>query len=109
MAFDGLMHLVDGVVHRRDEIADVAAVERRDEGAAHGEQRLAGDIIGGVLLPADFLTAGEIALPAVEHSAQRMGARDQRFRMALEQIEEALFARQQRLKPRQHPRPSRLS
>ena len=37
----GLVHLVDRVVHRRDQVPDVAAIERRDEGAPHREQSLA--------------------------------------------------------------------
>ena len=45
----GLVHLVDGVVHRLDQVLDVAAVERRDEAATDGQQHLAGDVVGAVL------------------------------------------------------------
>src|SRR5712691_4040582 len=45
----GLLHLIDGVVHRGDEVLDVAAVERSDEGAPHRNQHLAGNVVGFLL------------------------------------------------------------
>ena len=42
----GLMHLVDGVVHRRDEIANVAAIEWRDKGASNGKKDIPRDYVG---------------------------------------------------------------
>jgi hypothetical protein len=39
---------------------------------------------------------------AIEHVAQRFGAGRDRFRMAREQLKEALFPRQQCMKPAQH-------
>src|SRR5690348_8049238 len=45
----GLLHLVDGVVHRGDEILDVAPVERRDEGAADRGEHLARHVVGVLL------------------------------------------------------------
>jgi hypothetical protein len=44
-----LVHHVDRIIHRLDQILDVAAVERCDEAAAHGQQHLAGDIVRLVL------------------------------------------------------------
>src|ERR1700737_2456581 len=49
-----LMHLVDGVVHHRDQIADVAAIERRNEGASHGEQDVPRDHVRVVFIALDF-------------------------------------------------------
>jgi hypothetical protein len=41
-----LVHLVDGVVHRRDEILDIAAIERRDEGPPQRGENLARQLVG---------------------------------------------------------------
>ena len=51
----GLVHLVDGVVHRLDQVLDVAPVERRDEGPAHREQHLVRHLVGRVFVPHDLL------------------------------------------------------
>ena len=42
----GRLHLIDGIVHRGDQVLDVDAIERRDEGAAHRDQHVAGGIVG---------------------------------------------------------------
>ena len=47
--FGGLLHLIDGIVHRGDQVADVAAIERRDEGAPNRNQHLAGGDVGILL------------------------------------------------------------
>ena len=96
------MHLVDRVVHRGDQVTDVAAIERRDECAANRQMRLAGDGVGLMFLTTDFLTADEHAVAAVQQVAQGVRSGDERLRMPLEKIEEALLSRHERLKPRQH-------
>ena len=101
----GLLHLVDGVVHRGDQILDVAAVERRDEGAPHRDQHLARDVVGVVLAVHHGLVVARHGVAAFEHGAQRLGAGDDRFGMLGKQIEEALFLRHQGVKPAQHGRP----
>jgi hypothetical protein len=53
----GLLHLVDGVVHRGDQVLDVAAVERGDESPAHRGEDLAGDIVGVIF---ELVGAGRI-------------------------------------------------
>ena len=72
-----LMHLVDGVVHRRDEIADVASVERRDEGAANSEQHVARNVVGLTLKTLDLGRLRRDALPALKQHAQRQGPLNQ--------------------------------
>ena len=98
----GLLHLVDGVVHRGDQVADVAAVERRDEGAPHRDQHVARDIVGVLLAIHHRLVVAGDRVAAFEHGAQRHGARHHRVRMLREQLEEALFLRHQGVEPTQH-------
>jgi hypothetical protein len=42
----GLVHLVNGVVHRGYKVLNVRPVERRDEGAPNRYQHLAGNLVG---------------------------------------------------------------
>jgi len=42
----GLVHLVDRIIHRRHQILDVGAIERRDEGPADGGQDLPRNLVG---------------------------------------------------------------
>ena len=58
-----------------DQVLDVAAVERRDEGAAHGEQHLARDVVGVVLAVHDRLAVERHGLAAFQHGAQRFAPR----------------------------------
>src|SRR6266567_2116046 len=90
---DGLgggLHLVDGVVHRRD------------EGAAYRDQHFAGDLVGLPLALHHDSAMRLDGFAAVEHGAQRLGAGTDEMRVPLEHVEEALFPRQQRVKPAQH-------
>jgi hypothetical protein len=93
------MHLVDGVVHHRDQIADVAAIERRNEGASHGEQDVPRDHVRVVFIVLDFLTVFRRFLAAIEQRSQRMCARHNSDGVPVKEIEEALFFRHERLKP----------
>ncbi|TPW00527.1 MAG: hypothetical protein USCAAHI_00020 [Beijerinckiaceae bacterium] len=88
-----LMHLVDGVVHHRDQSADVAAIERRNEGAPHGEQDFPRDLVRVVFIALDFLTMFRRFLAAIEQRAQRMRAGHNSDGVPVEEIEEALFLR----------------
>ncbi|BCH15618.1 hypothetical protein MesoLjLa_24690 [Mesorhizobium sp. L-2-11] len=93
------MHHVDGVIHRLDQVLDVATVKRGDEALAHGEQHLAGDHVG-LVLELDELTAMALdVLAAIEQLLQRLGAGDEDAGMPLEQVEELVLARQKRTKP----------
>jgi len=66
--FSGLVHLVDGIVHRCDEILNIAAVEGCDERSSQRGQDLTGQLIGfGLALPYLALTLAPAAarwLPA---------------------------------------------
>ena len=54
-----LLDPVDHVVQRGGQVADVLAVERRDEGAVQGAEHLVGDLVAGVL---DGLEVARLAL-----------------------------------------------
>ena len=71
----GLLHLVDRVVHRRDQVLDVAAVEGRDEGAAHADQHFAGDVVGLLLVAHDRAIVARYRFPAIEHASQGLRRR----------------------------------
>ena len=75
---DGL-HLVDRVVHRPDQRGDRAAVERRQEGLAHGLEHLACDVVG-VLLALDHFAdmVGGMARSSLHQPGQSVGGADDR-------------------------------
>ena len=98
----GLVHLIDGVVHRRDQVLDVGAIERRDEGAAHRDQDLAGDFVGFGLALENLLAVALDAVAALQQSAQCLGAGDDDGGVPREELEEPLFPGHQRLKPAEH-------
>ena len=91
--FRGLLHLVDGVVHRRDQVLDVAAVERRDEGPAHRGQHFAGDAVGIVFELIDALAEYRGLLAALQHVLQGLSALQDGLGMTREQVEKPLFPR----------------
>ena len=66
----GLLHLIDRVVHRRDQVLDVAAVERGDEGAADRGQHLAGDAVGVIFELVDALAEHRGFVAAAQHVLQ---------------------------------------
>src|SRR5712691_2980159 len=102
--FRGLLHLIDGIVHRGDEVLDIAAIERGDEGAADGDEHVPGDVVGVLLAVHDDLVIVRNRVAAVEHRTQGIGAGDHALGMLREQVEEALLPRQQCLKPFRHAR-----
>src|SRR6185437_9029774 len=83
----------------------VAAVEWRDEGAAHRDQHVAGDVVGVLLAVHDGLIVALHRLAALQHGAQRLGAGQHGPRMACEHVEEALLLRHQGVKPAHHGKP----
>ncbi|MNW16930.1 hypothetical protein D3C71_2159500 [compost metagenome] len=44
-----LVHHVDRIVHRLDQILDVTTIERRDEASADSQQHVAGNIVRAIL------------------------------------------------------------
>jgi len=95
-------NLVDGVVHRGDEVLDVDPIERRDEGAAHRGQHLAGNAIGLVFELVDALTIDRRFVAAAQHVLQGFRPLHHRHGMAGEQVEKPLLPRQKGPKPTQH-------
>jgi hypothetical protein len=98
---DGLVHHIDRVIHRLDQILDVAAIEGGDEGAPDRKQDLGGDAVG-LVFEIDDRLAPAVDVLAAEKMLKGFGAADHGARMPLEQIEEAILARQQLAKPAQH-------
>ena len=68
--FAGLVHLVDGIIHRRDKPLDIAAVEGRDETAADGLQNLMADRVGFFLLAHQGLAQDCHIGPTLQQFAQ---------------------------------------
>ena len=83
---------------------DVAAVERRDEGAPDGDQHFARDAVGVMLAVHDRFAVERHGLAALQHGAQRFGPGDEKLRLLGEEREEALLFRHQSLEPSQHVR-----
>ena len=98
----GLVHLVDRVVERADEVLDVGAIERRDEGAAHRNQHLSGDFIGLIFQREDLRTAVLDSLAAFREAAQRLGARHHKAGMLLKEVKELVLLGHDRLEPAKH-------
>src|SRR5882757_818450 len=98
----GLLHLVDRIVHRGDQVLDVAAVERRDEGAAHRDQHLAGNVVGIVFELIDALAIHQRLLSALQHLLERQGALRDRLGVPGEQVEEPFLLGEKSAKPTQH-------
>src|SRR4029077_9876075 len=96
--------LIDGIVHRGDQVLDVGAVERRDEGAPHRGQNLAGDLGGFGFALENLLAVALDAVAALQQAAQRLGAGDNDGGVPGEELEEPLFPGHQRLKPAEHRR-----
>src|SRR5437868_8214349 len=89
--FCGLLHLVDGVVHRGDQVLDVDAIERRDEGAAHRGQHLPGNAVGVVLELVDALAEHRRLVAAAEHALQRFRALHHDAGLTGKQVEKPSF------------------
>src|SRR3954453_13729490 len=79
-----------------------AAVERGDEGAAHRGQHLTGDVVGIVLELIDALAIDRRLLTPVEHALERDRALDHGLGVAVEQVEEPFFLRQESAKQSHH-------
>src|SRR6266550_14943 len=98
----GLVHLVDGVVERADQVLDVGAVERRDEGPAHRDKNLPGDLIGLIFEREDLLTAILDLLAAIQQAAQSLRAGDHQARVLLKQLKELVLLGHYCLEPAEH-------
>src|SRR5204862_7913680 len=95
-------HLVDGVIERVDQVFDVAAVERCDESAADGVEHLPRQGIGLVFVLHDASATLVNTDAALEKIIQRSGTKAERDGVTVEQIDEAILPRHQRLKPPEH-------
>jgi len=105
--FSGLVHLVDGIVHRCDEILNIAAVEGCDERSPQRSQDLTGQLIGFGLALGYFLAALCHIFASCEQRPQSDSASNRHLSVANEELEEALFPGHQGTKPTKHGPASR--
>jgi len=97
--FSGLVHLVDGIVHRCDEILNIAPVEGGDERSSQRGQHLTGQLIGFGLALGYFLAALCHIFASCEQCPQSNSASNGHLSVANEELEEALFPGHQGTKP----------
>src|SRR5215471_10444 len=98
----GLIHLVDGIIHRCDEILNVGTVEWRDECAANRDQHLACYIVGFSLTLENLLAIRLDAVPAPQQTAQGFGARHDNCSVLLKERKESRLPGHECLKPTKH-------
>ena len=83
-AANGVVHVIDDLVHGQDQAARVAALQGRDKGAVQQRHGLVGDVVGLMLqfldLPGLFLGVVE----AFESAAKLLGAADKDFGVTVE-------------------------
>src|SRR3546814_2896841 len=96
----GLLHLVDRIVHRGDQVGDRAAIERGQEGAAHRLQHLARDRVGVMLALDDLLNMVGDPFTALHQPCERFGTRRERRGVAFEQLKEVADRKSTRLNSR---------
>ena len=85
-----------------DQVLDVAAVERGDERAAHRLHDVMGNLVGLVFLLDDDAAKTRRVFSALEELGERLGARDQRLSVPLEQVEELVLSGKKFLEPVHH-------
>jgi len=95
----GLLHLVDGIVHRRDQVLDGAPVEWCDEGASNRKDDVARDRVRLVLSIHNGLKVLPQSRPAVQRGAETFGSSDHQCRMLLEEPEKAILSGHQGPEP----------
>src|SRR3954464_7293038 len=100
----GLVHLVDGVVERADQVLDICAIKRRDERAPHRQQNLPRDLVGLILERENFRPAAFDRFAAFQEAAQCLRARDHERRMLLKEVKELVLLGHDRLEPAEHDR-----
>ena len=65
-----LLHFVDRVIHRGDQVLDVAAIERGYEDPPHRLQHFARDRVGGCLMFENRLAVPRNLIASIEERAQ---------------------------------------
>ncbi len=98
----GREHLVDRVVHCADEAGDRPAVERGQECLPDGDQHLADDVVGAVLVVLDRLEQHVGRRAVAGELLQGLRRFDQGRGMRLEHSEKVALLGQQPLKPGEH-------
>ena len=98
----GLVHLVDGIVQRADQVLDIGAVERRDEGAAHRDQHLPGDFVGLILAPKICLRQCSTASPPFSRPRSASAPATTMRGVLLKEVKEPVLLGHDRLEPAEH-------
>src|SRR5207247_1437883 len=96
------IHLVDCIVHRIDQVLDVSAIERGDEGTAHRRQNLPRDFVS-FGFAVKYLHAVMLDLVATLQQATKCLCTGENNRgVPHEEAEETLLLGHQGLKPAKH-------
>jgi hypothetical protein len=70
------MHFINRVIHSVDQVADVPAIERGDEGAANRQMYLAGNLVRLLLTLPDLLAISCSLAPILEEAIKSLCAGD---------------------------------
>src|SRR5258707_675931 len=111
---DDILDLIqdEDVVHGGDQLVDLVAVERRDEGLVQQRDRLVGDLVGGALGVVDALRVRLELAEGADHAGELARALDDALGVGVEQVEELALAGHQAAEHyffSANPRPSDLS
>src|SRR6266478_30953 len=103
----GLVHLVDGIVHRRDQVFDVASVKGGDERFSQRGHDLTRYLVCFVLASRYLLATAQHIVISLQQGSKRLSGGKRYPSMASEEVEESLLFRHQSPKPAQHERLAR--
>src|SRR5262249_58609298 len=92
----------------RDQVLDVAAIERGYEGFSQGSHHFARDLVCLVLALGDLAAQANHVIAALEQFTERSSSGKRDLSMAREKIEEPLLFRHQGPEPPQHERLARI-
>jgi hypothetical protein len=98
----GLVHLIDGVVHRRDQVFDIASVKGGDERFSQRGHDLTRYLVCFVLASRYLLATAQHIVISLQQGSKRLSGSKRYPSMASEEVEESLLFRHQSPKPAQH-------
>src|SRR4029077_18395353 len=103
----GLVHLVDGVVHRRDQVFDITPVEGSYERFSQRGHDLTRYLVCFVLASRYLLATAQHIVISLQQGPKRLSGSKRYPSMASEEVEESLLFGHQSPKPAQHERLAR--
>jgi hypothetical protein len=98
--------LIDGIVHRRDQVFDIASVKGGDERFSQRGHDLTRYLICFVLASRYLLATAQHIVISLQQGPERLSGSKRYPSMASEEVEESLLFRHQSPKPAQHERAS---